>query len=161
MVFRSAARKLRGFGGSFLEVDPGFQRDPETVGDPVGIGEVGDDLHEIEDVPIAEALKAKTLDIALGDICWSDGQLLGILEHRHSSIAQPGGSEVRLERRGQIVIFEEPAQTAPMMGHSIVAVVQLRHDNRHHLALDLAERLGGFHHLGVQLLVSGEPFGVQ
>ena len=57
-------RKLGRFGGSFLEVDPGFQRDPETVGDPVGIGEVGDDLHEIEDVPIAEALKAKTLDIA-------------------------------------------------------------------------------------------------
>lgn len=61
--------------------NPVLQWDPQTVGDPVGVGVVADDLNNVEDVNIREALCSETLDVVSRDTGWGERELHRVAKH--------------------------------------------------------------------------------
>ena len=57
--------------------------------------------------------------------------------------------------------MEEPAQTAPVVGRSVVAVVGGAHDHRDEFPVDLAQGCGSPHDRAVQSVVRGHALWVQ
>ncbi len=69
-----------------------------------------------------------------------------------AALIQPGGSPIPLDESQQTVVDEETAQTAPVVGQSVVTFVCLRHDEGDHLAVDLAQTAGACHGGPIQRL---------
>ena len=121
----------------------------ETVGDAVDIGVVADDLGDMQDVDVGMSGGSQRRYVLRDHLPRSPGQLQRIAQHREASIIQTGRFEVVFDPTEKIIIFEEATQTAPMMGESVVTVIGGAHHQRDQLPIDLAQRLGALHRLGV------------
>ena len=123
---------------SVAVVNPGLEVDAKPIRDAVDIGVVADHLAYVEDVPIRETGRSQSGDDVLGHRCWLDGQLLGENQHRCSFLVETGRPPVRVDGSEEAIILEESAQTAPVVGYSIVALVDPAHDEGDEFTLHLA-----------------------
>ncbi len=117
---------------------PGLELHAEPICDAVHVGVVGDNLADIENVPVGESPLPKEVDVPRGHIPRRYGQLLDVFEHRHALVGQTGRSPVLLDPGQQVVILEQPAQTAPVMRYSVVALVDAAHEQGDQFPLYLA-----------------------
>ena len=104
-------------------VEPGFDGDAESVGDPIYIREVGRHFGDVEDVPIGESGGAESVDIVGVDIGWSASEPFGVAQQRSPPCVEAGRSPIALDRDEKFVVLEKPPQTAPVVGQSVVAFV--------------------------------------
>ena len=65
------------------------------------------------------------------------GQLLGVGQHRRALVRQAGGAPVFLDGGQKVVVLEESAQTAPVVGRSVVTVVVATDHQGHKFTFDL------------------------
>ena len=77
-------------------------------------------------------------DIGFDHLAGRTGQLQRVRQHRSAPLTDRGGLPVDVDLREERVVLQESAQTAPMVGESIVAIVLERHDVGDQLSLDLA-----------------------
>lgn len=141
--------------------EPRFERYPQAIGDPVDVGVVGGHLTDVEDVAIAEPRLGQRPDICLRHSPGVEGELLGIGQHRLPARIEVCLPPSALYRIGQGIVFEQAAQTAPMVHCSVVALVGEADDQSHHLPVHLAKRAGALHRRSVQGVMGGEGLGVQ
>jgi hypothetical protein len=111
-------------------------------------------------ISITETDRSERIDIGFDHLAGRTGQLQRIGQHRHAPLTDRGGSPIDVDLSEERVVFQESAQTAPMMGESIVAVVLERNDVSDQLSLDLAQRPGTRHRRPVQAVVGGQSSGV-
>jgi hypothetical protein len=104
-------------------VEPWFDGDAESVGDPVDIREVGRHFGNVEDVPIGEPDGAEPIDIDGVNVGWSASEPFGVAQHRGPPCVEAGRSPIVFDRDEKFVILQEPTQTAPVVGQSVVAFV--------------------------------------
>jgi hypothetical protein len=117
----------------------------EPICDPVHVCVVGGHLADIEDVPVREPNASQRVEILRNDPLWTDRQLFGIAEHCSASIIDRCRLPVRFDGGEQVVIVEEPSQTATVMGHSVVALVEGAHNKGDHLSVDPSKILRPCH----------------
>jgi len=120
--------------------NPGLCRDPQTVSDAVGVGVVGGALRYVVNVAVAEAHLAKSLHIGLLHVGGRGREFHRISEHGPSLLGQIRRTPISVYRRQKVIVLEQTAQTAPMVGDSIVTAVDLTHDQGDQFALHLAQR---------------------
>ena len=157
---------LPGFGGVCSTPcgsvgDPRFGLKAQTIGDPIGVRIVGDNLDYVEDVTIREAGGSQGIDIGVIHRARRHCQFDRETQHGHPLWRQRCSCPVVFNRSGEFVVSEQPTQTAPVVDYSIVAVVLEAHDHGDDLALDLAERCGPGHGRFVQTLVGRHAAGVK
>ena len=140
-------RRVRSVG------DPVFDLEAEAVGDAVGIRVIGDDFGDVEDVPVAEAGFAQRVDVGVVGCGWAFGEFHGETQHGGALGGQRGGGPVVLDGRYKFVVFDESAQTTPVVDYSIVAVIGEADDQGDEFAFDLAQRGGAAHGRFVEALV--------
>ena len=141
--------------------DPRFGLKAQTIGDPIGVRIVADHLDYVEDVTIREAGGSQGIDIGVIHRARRHRQFDRETQHRHPLWRQRCSCPVVFNRSGELVVAEQPTQTAPVVDYSIVAVVLEAHDHGDDLALDLAERCGPGHGRFVQTLVCRHAAGVK
>ncbi len=112
-------------GGSVR--DPGLGLDAQTVSDPVRVGVVADDLDYVEDVTVGEPGRPQGLDISFVHRTGLSRQFDGEPQHRPPLGGQVRGGPVSFDRLDKLIIFDQPAQTAPVVDNSVVAVVLEAH----------------------------------
>ena len=122
--------------------DPGFEWDAEAVGDPVDVGEVPGDFCDVENVDVVESGVAKCLDIGLDHVCWMQRQFDGVGQHCEALRAEASGSPVGIDASKEIVVFEEAAQTAPVVSHSVMTAIGLADNKCDELTFHFAQCLG-------------------
>jgi hypothetical protein len=132
-------------GVSVAVVDPGLEVDAKPIRDAVDIGVVADHLAYVEDIPIRETSRYQSGDVVLDHRRWLDGQLLGESEHRGSFLVETGGPPICFDGGEEAIILEESAQTAPVVGYSVVALVDPAHDEGDEFTLNLAQGLASSH----------------
>ncbi len=128
----------------------------QTIGQSVDVSVVTHNLGNIEDVSVRKSLGAQQLDIACDHVAWIMGELDRIGEHRAPFVRQGRALPAILDRLVQGLIFEEPAQTTPVVKRSIMASVLDRHHVGNELALDLAKRRRARHGRLIQRVVCCE-----
>ena len=64
-------------------------------------------------------------NVSLGHVPWCSGEFLAKTQHGKTLVGEPGRFVVGFDRRGEVIVSKEPTQTAPMMGQSIVTIVDL------------------------------------
>ena len=138
-----------------------LQLDAQPVGDAIRVGVVRGDLGDVEDVAVAETRCAQGVGVGALDRCGTRRQLFGVRENRRAALVEPGRPPVDFDPREQVVVPQQPAQTAPVVRDSIVAAVELADDEGDELAVDLAQAGGAGHDRAVQLEVRREPGRVQ
>ena len=141
--------------------DPVFGLEAEAVGDAVGIGVVADDLDDVEDVAVAETGFAQGLDVGSAGRGGGFGEFHGETQHGGALGGERGGGPVVLDGRYKFVVFDESAQTAPVVDYSIVAIVGEADDQSDEFAFNLAQRGGAAHGRFVEALVCCHAAGVQ
>ncbi len=104
----------------------------------------------MENVEVGKADITKTDHIFFRDGARVYGQFHRISEHGNALLREACRLEVRFDFPCEIVIAEQSAQTAPMMGRSVVALVDLRDHHRHHLPLYLSQRFSTPHRLAIE-----------
>ena len=148
-------RRVRSIG------DPVFGLEAEAVGDAVGIRVVGDDFDDVEDVAVAEAGFAQGVGVGIAGSGGGFGEFDGETQHGGALGGQRGGPPVVLDGRYEFVVFDESAQTAPVVDYSIVAIVGEADDQGDKFAFDFAQRGGSAHGRFVEALVCCHAAGVQ
>lgn len=148
-------------GNRLVVGDPVLQRDAQTVSYSVGICVIAHDFCDVENVGVAEPELFQTHHVLFCDAAWADSELQGIVEHGDAFVCYPGGLVIVLDASGEIIISQQPAKTAPVMGQSVVAVVFLGYDQRNHLTLHLAESFRPFHGLAIEDVVGVHTPGVE
>ena len=141
--------------------DPVFGLEAEPVGDAVGVRVVADDFCDVEDVAVAEAGFAQGVDVGIVGRGGGFGELDGVAEHGGALGRQRNGGPVVLDGGDEFVVFDEAAQTAPVVDHSVVAVVGEADDQGDELAFGFAQRGGAGHGRFVDALVCGHAAGVE
>jgi len=136
--------------------DPFFERNTEAISDPVGVGEVRDNFCDMEDVGVGESLASKRCDIGLGYGGRLTGEFLGISQHSDALSGEARRRIILLDAGGEVIITEQTAQTAPVMGNSVMALVDPGNDNSNHLPLYLAKCPRATHCLPVEHVMSFE-----
>jgi len=119
--------------------------DTKAVGDAVDIGVVADHFSDIENVSVSEFCISQSFDICWHHLTGSVCELQRIGEHRTTLVRHRRAAPVDFELRKEGVVFEESAQTAPVMADSIVTVVLERNHVRNQLSLHLAKCCGAGH----------------
>ena len=132
---------------------PWFNPNPEPVGDTVHVGVVGHDFDNIKDVTVRESGGSEGVDVFVGHFAWVECEFFGIFEHGQPLTSQAGRPVVRSDAIGQIVVLEKVAQTALVMSHSVVALVERADHEGNHFSFDFAECLGSGHHLAIEFVV--------
>ena len=148
-------RRVRSIG------DPVFDLEAESVGDAVGIRVIGDDFDDVEGVAVAEAGFAQGLDVGVVGCGWGFGEFHGETQHGGALGGQRGGGPVVLDGRYEFVVFDESAETAPVVDYSIVAAVGEADDQGDEFAFDFAQRGSAAHGRFVEALVCCHAAGVQ
>ena len=131
------------------------------MGHSVHVCEVASYFCNVENVDVAEPAVTKNPDIGLDQIRRVQSELDCVRQHRKTRLAEVRRRPVSLDTFQQFVIFEEAAQTAPVVGYSVVTPVGLADDQRDQFALNLAQRLCARHRRVVQGEVRIEALGVE
>ena len=113
----------------------------QPVCDSIDVGVVRRNGRDVEYVAVREADRSQVVDVGTGHVTRSERQLLNVFEHCDALIAEASGTPVALDRCEKAIIFEKTPQTAAVMGESVVASVDVAHDQGDEFALDLAQRL--------------------
>jgi hypothetical protein len=133
----------------------GLEPDSETIHDAVGVGVVRGDLGETEDVFIAEPHGKEPVVVLARHPRRREGQLRHVVEHRSPAIVDGRRFVIALQRLEKVVVLQQSAQTAPMVGQSVLAAIELADDQRDHLALDLGQGATPRHDVLVELEMGG------
>ncbi len=128
--------------------------DAEAVGDAIDVGVVGGDGANVEHITIGESNVEQRGHIGFGHLAWCTGQLLHIVEHCLTFCAESCGAPIGLDGVKKLIVLEEASQTATVVGDSVVALVDVAHDQRNDLPFDFAEGSGAGHCRGVDGEVS-------
>ena len=115
----------------------------------------------MENVDVAEPGIAKRLDVGLDHVRRALSEFYCVGQHSKTLFAERCRLPVSLDGFQQFVIFEEAAQTAPVVDYSVVTPVCLADDQRDQFALNLAKRLRASHRRVVQGEVRLERLGVE
>ena len=108
---------------------------PQPARQTVDIIVIGNDLRNIEDFGIAESGIAQLGNVTLFHIAWVSSQLLCELQHVDVLFRDIRSMEVSLHRLDQGPVLGYLKETSSMMGHSVVASIDLGDDNGDHFAL--------------------------
>ena len=138
---------------------PVLDGDTESIGDPIDAA-VRRRLTDVVHISIAETDRSERIDIGFDHLAGRSGQLQRIGQHRRAPLTDRGGSPVDVDLGEERVVFQESAQTAPVVSESIVAVVLERNDVGDQLSLDLAQRPGPRHGRPVEAVVGGQSSGL-
>ncbi len=152
----------------FVRVGPladgvaGFEGGAEAEDDPVGVGEVGGGLGDIEDLAVGEAGVAEGLDVGFGDGGWGLGELGGVGGHG----AFAGGERgfvAGFEGFGEwfAAVGEEAFEAGGVVLEAVGAAVDAADGDADDLAFGSGDGAGSVHGLGVEGAVGFERVGVE
>jgi len=141
--------------------DPGFDADAQTVGHSVGVRVVSGDLHDVKDVTIREPSSAQRLGVSGTHVPRRERQLHPEVQHRPARCREICRAPVCGDCFEECIVFEESAQTAPVMDNSIVTMVLEADDQCQQLPLHFAKRCSARHCRHIQVLMSRQPGRVQ
>lgn len=130
--------------------DPIFKGDTESVGDPVDVGVVADNVNDVQDVGIREPDVRECLLVGGRHLARCAGELVSERQHGQTFLAQSSGVIVVLDGRQHCVVFEEPTQTASVVDRSVFAIVDSADDEGDHFAFYLAQCLGPGHGVAIE-----------
>lgn len=79
------------------------------------------------------------MQVGLGDACRGVGEFGGVGEDCEAAGGEAGRFIIGFDAGEEFVVLEQAAQTAPVVGDSVVAVVSLADDEGDHFALDFGQ----------------------
>jgi hypothetical protein len=124
----------------------------QPVRNAVGVGEIRDDLCNVEDIRICEPGLAQPCHVLLDHGPWLAGELDSIIEHRPVGLRQRCGLVIVDQLLHQPAIANESAKTFAVVNDSVLATVDRRNYRANHLTLDTREPRPTVH----ERLVNGE-----
>ncbi len=92
----------------------------------------------MQDVHIGESDPAQGVEILLDQARRLQGQLLRVGEDSLAACIEARAAPILLDALEQRVVLQQSAQTAPVVGRSVVATVEPADDQCHQLSIDLA-----------------------
>ena len=113
----------------------GFRIDAQSVGDSIDVIEIGDDFHGVQDVAVAEAVFAKSLDMLLANGGERASDKFGESGQRFAAGPKPGMPIVVFDLFGEICVAAFRTEILPVSFDSIKAVIGPRDDHGQQLAL--------------------------
>ncbi len=142
-------------------VDPGLQRDAETIGDTVCVGVVGRHCDDVQDVVVGEARLPERCHVGLIHLPRRRREFLDVGQHDSALFAESRRSPIGFDRGEEVVVLQETSQTATVVGESVVALVGGADNESDQLTFDLAERLRTGHRRRVHGLMRRQSCWVE
>jgi len=103
------------------------------------VGVVGGNRADVENVSLCETDITQRNNVRLGHLTRNIGELLHVPQHRHPSLTQSSGPPISVDGSEEIIVLEESPQTAAMVGHSVMAVVHVTHNQGDEFTLNLSQ----------------------
>lgn len=129
----------------------GFGIDPQTVGDPVDVVEVRDDLRRVVDGAIVPARGAQSLDVLRLHRARGSRELVGIHEQREGLVVETCGTEIVDKSVDERIVLDLIPEVAHVRGRSVAAIVGLRNDDGEHLTLGSRNGGAAAHRFDIEL----------
>ncbi len=137
-----------------------FERDAQAIGQAIDVGEVADDLVDVENVALREARYLERLDVITCHGSRRACELFGIGQHGELPAGQACLAPIGGQLLNQGGIFDEPEQTCPVMHQSIVTAIERRNNHGDHLALGSPHVRLPVHDGAIQKIVGLERGGM-